>query len=657
MIRGACPAAPVRFPLRLSRMNHTGRLLSLLLTVLLCGALTVRAARDDERINQLRAEIRTLEAMAADNPGDRERLQRRVGVMREELSILEKRQAIEAQERGLQSVVRATPLGILREKLRAIPADATALETELRELGLRRLEVAAERDTLLRQSGELKDDPAAAARRAELDERTFTKNEQLRALALQQEAVETQIDLVHQAQGLRERLRGADQPARPSLRALFGQRRLMLGDTARTEQFKARMANLEENSRNSEAALDLARQKLAKFAEEMQLLEQQTNFFRRNAQAEQLLATERAQRQLLGERMPFLVSQVEALHKTREAAQAGSDLAVQEKLHIEEQYHGMLDDYLSQLWWPGSIAGLLILAHVVISRMVLPKRYQKEALFLARRLGRYAVGLLILIVFAFYLIEDLTLVATTLGLVSAAVVFSIQDVCAAFFGWFAIMLGRKFTIGDRLEIEGVRGDVLDIQLLRTTLIEVNNWLGVDQPTGRVLFIPNNFIFKSKVFNFSHGHPYIWGKIEVTVTYATPTASAMALFQKVLEEETRQDFAEARAAAAEMERRYGVEDADYRPKIYTRIADNGVLFSLIYVSHYKNSSGTRNRINRRLIAELETHRHIQLAYNTLQVLANTTAADTPSAVLGMDATQAPFMVRMSQPSGPAQSLPK
>lgn len=94
MIRGACPAAPVRFPLRLSRMNHTGRLLSLLLTVLLCGALTVRAARDDERINQLRAEIRTLEAMAADNPGDRERLQRRVGVMREELSILEKRQAI-----------------------------------------------------------------------------------------------------------------------------------------------------------------------------------------------------------------------------------------------------------------------------------------------------------------------------------------------------------------------------------------------------------------------------------------------------------------------------------------------------------------------------------------------------------------------------------
>jgi small-conductance mechanosensitive channel len=631
-------------------MNYSGRFLRLLLAGLLCGALAAHAARDDERINQLKDEIRTLEAMAADNPGDRDRLQRRIGVMREELAILEKRQAIEAQERGLQSVVRATPLGVLREKLRAIPADAAPLETQLRELGVRRTQVAAERDALLRQAGGLKDNAAESARRAELDEHVFTKNEQLRALALQQETVETEIDLVRQAQGLRERLRDAETPGRASLHALFAQRRRMLGDTTRAEQFKARMVNLEDNFRNSEAALGLARQKLAKFAEELQLLERQTNFFRRNAQAEQFLAAERAQQRLLGDRLPFLVDQVEALRKTRESAQMGADLAVQEKLRLEEQYRGLLDDYLSQLWWPGGIAAFLVLTHLVVSRTVLPKRYQKEALFLARRLGRYAVGLLILVAFAFYLVEDLTLVATTLGLVSAAVVFSIQDVCAAFFGWFAIMLGRKFTVGDRLEIEGVRGDVLDIQLLRTTLIEVNNWLGVDQPTGRVLFIPNNFIFKNKVFNFSHGHPYIWGKIEVTVTFATPAASAMALFQKVLEEETRQDFAEARAAAAVMERRYGVEDADYRPKIFTRIADSGVLFSLIYVSHYKNSSATRNRINRRLIAELETHRHIQLAYNTLQVLANTGASGAPSAVLGTDATQAPFLAGSNQPPG-------
>ena len=603
-----------------------------------------QAARDDERISQLKEEIRTIEAMASDDTADKAKLQQRRGVMQQELKILETRQGLENKEQGLQAAVYTTPLGKLKDRLHVIATDTTALESRQRELLTAKVAVTAERDQLVRQAAELKVDPSTSARRAEIEERTYTKNEQLRALNLQEDEVETEMDLVHQAQALRELLRTSSGPTRPSVSNLFARRRQMLGDMAQTDEFAARVRNLTENQHNAEAALELARLKLAKSDEELQLLERQTNFLRRNARAEQFLATERAQKQLLGERMPFLLDQVEALRKTRDLALAGQDLALQQRLYISAQYRELRDEYLTQLWWPGTIAVLLIGLHLVISRMVLPRRYQKETLFLARRLGRYSVALLVLLVFAFYLVEDLTLVATTLGLVSAAIVISVQDVFAAFFGWFAIMLGRKFTIGDRLEIEGVRGDVLDIQLLRTTLVEVNNWLGVDQPTGRVLFIPNNFIFKSKVFNFSHGHPYIWGKIDVTVTFATPTASAQALFTKVLEEETRRDFAEARAAAGEMERRYGVEDADYSPKIYTRIADSGVTFSLIYVSHYRSSSGTRNRINRRLISELETHKHIQLAYNTLSVLASTAVSDGPSAVLGQDATQAPFIVR-------------
>ena len=245
-------------------------------------------------------------------------------------------------------------------------------------------------------------------------------------------------------------------------------------------------------------------------------------------------------------------------------------------------------------------------------------------------------------VVAGFLFDDLSMVATTLGVASAALVISLQDVCASIFGWFVIMAGGKLRIGDRVEIDGVRGDVIDLQLLRTTLLEINGWLGVDQPTGRVIVVSNNFIFKSKVFNFNHGHPFIWGKIDVTVTFATPVASALALFQRVLEEETVDDFSAARAAAATMQRRYGVEDADYRPKIYTHIADSGVTLSLLYVAHYRNFSTTRNRINRRLVAELESHKHIQLAYNTLQVLHNSSANGGPAAVLGPDLTTPPFV---------------
>ena len=89
----------------------------------------------------------------------------------------------------------------------------------------------------------------------------------------------------------------------------------------------------------------------------------------------------------------------------------------------------------------------------------------------------------------------------------------------------------------------------------------------------------------------------------------------------------------------MERRYGVTDADYQPKIHTRLADSGVTLSLFFVSHYRHASTVRNRINRRLIAELERRREIQLAYTTMSVLTSP-AADGPSAVLGPDPDQPP-----------------
>ncbi|HVU17331.1 MAG TPA: mechanosensitive ion channel domain-containing protein [Candidatus Didemnitutus sp.] len=614
---------------------------------LLAAAALLPAARDDERIAQLQDEIRTLQTLAADsaNAAEKPALDRRLEGLRQELSILEKRQALENKEVGLRSGVSAAPRERLHERLQAIPLDTVAAEGRLRDLVTRRAAATEDRDALHRRMEDLpkrgNDDSATTTARAQLKEKLYTANEQLQAIALQQGAVEIEIDLIRQAVTIREELRAAEAPARPSLRRIFQDRIDARGTNGAGTSLDERIANFTDSIHNGEAALALARQDIARLDEIIKAQEQQTSFLSRNPQVEQLLATERAQRELLGERLPFLADQVAALRKSRELLRSRVELTNLEQSFNTERVAAMQAAYLKMLTGP-LVAGLIIiLAYLLISRVVLPRRYKREELFLARRLGRYAVALLVAIVAAFYMIDDLTLLATTLGLVSAAVVISLQDMCAAFFGWFAIMFGRKFTIGDRLEIEGVRGDVLDIQILRTTLIEVNNWLGVDQPTGRVLFVPNNFIFKSKVFNFNHGHPYIWGKIEVTVTYGTPTASATALFSKVLEEETREEFLAARNAAAVMERRYGVEDADYRPKIYTRIADSGVLFSLIYVSHYRNSSGTRNRINRRLIAELETHKHIQLAYNTLQVLASSTQADTPSAVLGTDATTAPF----------------
>src|SRR5205085_9120156 len=121
----------------------------------------------------------------------------------------------------------------------------------------------------------------------------------------------------------------------------------------------------------------------------------------------------------------------------------------------------MRDIYVSRLRVPAIVVGAVIGIYLLLSRVILPRRLKKEELFLARSVGRYAVFFLAVVVIAFGSIDDLRLLATTVGVASAGIVIALQDVATAIFGWCAIMLGRQFRIGDRLEVDGVRGDVLD----------------------------------------------------------------------------------------------------------------------------------------------------------------------------------------------------
>ena len=633
-------------PTLLSRSLMRVYLLRLFFAVALC---TTAFAREEQRITQLRDAVRSLQTVMDDKnspPADRARLQHKLDGLKQELAILEEREGIEVREKNLKEGVNNQTREWLREKLQTVSSVPAAVQARQEKLDDLRAKATAERAALVKQREDTSV-PMTSSRRAELDEQFFTKNEEIRAVALQQEAAEYELMLIQLAKKMREQmLNEEDANASLSFRTFFQMRKEQQGYISRARQVDAMIANLAENLSVTQAGLELARQKLAKFDEELQLLERQTSFLHRNPQLDQLLATQRAQQQFIGLRMPFLTQQVDALHLSGDFLRSQRDLLAHDIKLLDEQAAALRAAYVDRLLPPVTAIAVIILIYLLSSRLILPHRYKKEELFMARRLGRYGTFLVITVILVLYLMEDLQMIATTLGLVSAAVVISLQDVCASFFGWSVIMLSRKFIIGDRLEIEGTRGDVLDIQLLRTTLLEVNNWLGVDQPTGRVVVFPNNFIFKSKFFNFSHGHPYVWGKVEVTITYSTPVAEATLLFERVLEEETRENFVEAQRASSVMQQRYGVEDAEYTPKIYTRITDSGITFSLIYVSHYRRSSSTRNRINLRLIAELEKRTQIQLAYNTLTVQSLTTSPNQPSAILGGDGNQMLFMARPS-----------
>lgn len=602
----------------------------------------VPTARDDERITRLTEQIKALQSVVdgAKNEAEKRRLESNLDQLKKELSILADRQSIEEQQRGLVEDLTANPLDTLREKLRAVDRSVEEGETRLKEIGAMRKKVASDRETLdnqLKTAARDTTKQGSTARVAELEESLFTKNEELRALALQREATEQEIELAREADRLRAALKTVEPLTKPTLRGLLEGFAKIRDDKKADLQTAALANNLEQNLKISQSSLELSQLKLAKFDEELALLERQTGgLFRNNPEVDRLLASQRSQKKALVERMPHIAAQVDALRRAQQAVAQRRDLTALDSSGRRDTLEAQKEIYLIRLRWPGICLGLLLALYIVIGWVWLPRTRKNESLFLARRLSRYLHFLAAVGIIAGFLFDDLSMVAATFGVVSAALVISLKDVCTSLFGWFVTMVSGKMSIGDRLEIDGVKGDIIDIDLLRTTLLEVNGWLGADQPTGRVISMPNNFIFTKKVFNYSHGHPYIWSKIEVAMTFTSPAAETEAMLMKILEEETRTNFAEARVAASAMRQRYGVEDGVYEPRIRVRVGDSGVVFGLFFVTHYRDSSSPRSRLARRILAELERRPNIQIAFKTIQVLDDPQTShkeQLPSAIYG------------------------
>jgi small-conductance mechanosensitive channel len=602
-----------------------------LLAAFAITAQSLRAEIEDDRIASLNEQVQALNQVVAatKDPTEKANLEAKLQRMQQEIVVLKQGLAIEARERELGLTRSQSSLEILRDKIRLVDHSADEAEAKVRALSAQRQQVSNDRSVLSAQLEALRAEAQPdLVQLSEVREKIFTKNQELRSLALQREAAEAEIDMVADVQRLREQLKNVGATALPNLRLLFESYSRLREQRKDSQQAEAIDSNLELNLQQSQGNLDLERQKLAKFDEELLVLEKQTSIFHKDANVERFMASERIQKQALQERLPIAAAQVEAIKSAQAMVRTRRDLDSLGASVQQEQFILLRDAYLHRLRWPVAALAALIALHFAIGYALLPVFYKRERLFLARRLVRYLLVVAGAAVVGGFLFDDLSMFAATLGIVGAALVISLQDVCTSICGWFVIIGGGKFHIGDRLEIDGNRGDVIDIQLLRTTLLEVGAWLGVDQPTGRVVLVPNNVIFKTKVFNFTHGHPYVWGKLDVTITFGTSLTKAVAFLQRILQEETGSTMEVARKAATVMRDRYGIDDAVYEAKIYTAIADSGVVVSLFYVAHHRRISEMRAALSRRILVELETQKDIELAYPTLNILRDSSGGTPP-----------------------------
>ena len=265
-------------------------------------------------------------------------------------------------------------------------------------------------------------------------------------------------------------------------------------------------------------------------------------------------------------------------------------------------------------WLLDPVVGKVVASLLAVLVVVVLVRYTQRALgryvedsqrrYRLKKLvafGGYVVAILLLsIVFS----DKLSGLTVLLGVLGAGIAFALQEVIVSVAGWVALSFGRLYDVGDRIQLGGIRGDVIDIGVLRTTLMECGGWINGDQYNGRVVRVANSFIFKEPVYNYSSDFPFLWDEIRIPVRYGSNYEMARQGFQQVLDDLTGEHARQLKGDWRKMTDKYLLEDAQLIPSVSLKMDDNWAEFALRYVVDYKKRRSMKDQISSRILKLIE-----------------------------------------------------
>jgi small-conductance mechanosensitive channel len=278
----------------------------------------------------------------------------------------------------------------------------------------------------------------------------------------------------------------------------------------------------------------------------------------------------------------------------------------------------------------GPVAGRAIAIAVGILFVTLAVRFARRGINRyvddadSRYRARKLVGLAGYAVLAFYITlvfrDRLSGVTLTFGIIGAGIAFALQEVFTSAAGWVAITFGRMFKVGDRIEVSGVKGDVIDVSLIRTTLVELGNWVQGDLYSGRLVRVANSGVFKSPVFNYSADFPFLWDELTLPVRYGSDLSLARSILLRAANEVVGSYVPEAVQTWNAMINRYRVVPASVEPLVSLVANDNWMEFTLRYVVDYRARRRTRDALFDRILDDVEASEgKVSLASATFELV--------------------------------------
>lgn len=270
-----------------------------------------------------------------------------------------------------------------------------------------------------------------------------------------------------------------------------------------------------------------------------------------------------------------------------------------------------------------ALLGILIITFIITGLRKSVQRYVKDHNnWYKTRKTMNIFGYILAVIFLGILYSDmLGGITVVLGVASAGIAFSLREVIASIAGWLTILVGGMFKTGDRVQLGGVTGDVIDIGVLRTTVMEAGQWVNGDLYNGRIVKIANSFVYTQPVYNYSTDFPFLWDELTIPVRFGSDYTYARELIHKVAMEKTEEYSLDAREYWERMNRKFVIEDATTKPMVTLAVNDNWVQFTLRYVVEYKKRRILKDALFTGILKEIEqSDGKVELASATYEIVS-------------------------------------
>ena len=275
------------------------------------------------------------------------------------------------------------------------------------------------------------------------------------------------------------------------------------------------------------------------------------------------------------------------------------------------------------------IVVLSFLAFLV--KLALKKYFsQNESYYMTNKIINFTVVFLIVMVLMFSYIDNVSYLVTILGFASAGIAIALKDWFMSIFGWMVIVTSGSIQVGDRIKVNRNNvqavGDVLDISLFKITIREDITYTSytVNRRTGRIFFIPNNYIFSEMIANYTHsGLRTVWDGIDITITFDSNHKKAQKISRDILKHYSKGYTDITRKQLSKMRSKYQLRATGVEPRVFTFVEPYGIVISGWYLTNSYAALQLRSTMSPEILEAFMKEDDIHIAYPTQQINMNNT----------------------------------